>query len=157
VIARRSLLEEDIVMPEAMPSRALPLLDKDNTPFWTGGARGDLLIHRCGDCSYYVHPPVNFCPRCEGRSVSPQPVSGRGTIETFTVVHKQWVPGLQVPYVLALVAIAEQDDVRLATNIVNCSPEDVRFGMPVRVLFENREDVWVPLFEPDELVGSARP
>ena len=144
-------------MTETMPPRALPLLDKENTPYWTGGERGELLINRCGDCGYYVHPPVNFCPECEGRSVAPQPVSGRATVETFTVVHKQWVPGLKVPYVLALVTIAEQDGVRLAANIVNCEPGDVRFGMPVRVLFERHEDVWVPLFELDEPQGSARP
>jgi uncharacterized OB-fold protein len=135
-------------MAETQPARALPLLDTDNTPYWTGGEKGQLLIHCCGDCGYFVHPPVKFCPKCEGRNVAPRPVSGRGTVETFTVVHKQWVPGLKVPYVLALVTIAEQDDVRVATNIVNCDPEAVRFGMPVRVLFEQNEDVWVPLFEP---------
>ena len=45
--------------------------------------------------------------------------------------------------------IAEQDDVRLTTNIVNCEPADVTIGMPVRVVFEQREDVWLPLFEPE--------
>lgn len=141
-------------MTGSQPPRTLPLLDRDSTPYWTGGARGELLIHRCGQCGYYVHPPVNFCPECEGRDVAPQAVSGHGTVETFTVVHKQWVPGLKVPYVLALVTIAEQGDVRLAANIVNCDPADVRFGMPVRVLFENHEDVWVPLFEPDPETAS---
>ena len=135
-------------MPDKMPPRALPLLDRDNTPFWTGGKNGELLIHQCLDCSYYVHPPVRFCPQCESRNVEPQAVSGKGTIESFTVVHKQWVPGLKVPYVLALVTIDEQANVRLATNIEQCEPEDVRFGMAVEVFFENRDDVWVPLFRP---------
>jgi uncharacterized OB-fold protein len=142
-------------MTDPMPPRALPLLDDNNTAFWTGGKKGELLIHRCSDCGYYVHPPVNFCPECEGRQVAPQPVSGKGTVETLTVVHQQWVPGLKVPYVLALVTIAEQDDVRLACNIVNCAPEDVTFGMSVKVLFEQNEDVWVPLFEPDNEAGEA--
>lgn len=143
-------------MSDTMPPRALPLLDQNNTAYWTGGERGELLIHRCPDCGYYVHPPVNFCPECEGREVSPQPVSGKGTVETFTVVHQQWVPDLKVPYVLALVTIAEQDDVRLACNIVNCAPEEVSFGMKVSVLFEQNEDVWVPLFEPDTDGGAGR-
>jgi hypothetical protein len=55
---------------------------------------------------------------------------------------------MEVPYVLALVELEEQADVRLATNIVNCLPETVRIGMPVEVLFEQSEDVWVPLFQP---------
>jgi uncharacterized OB-fold protein len=53
-----------------------------------------------------------------------------------------------VPYTLALVTIDEQDDVRLVTNIVECAPEEVRFGMPVEVVFEPHEDLWVPLFRP---------
>jgi hypothetical protein len=34
------------------------------------------------------------------------------------------------------------------TNIVNCEPADVSFEMPVRVVFEQHEDTWIPLFEP---------
>ncbi len=34
------------------------------------------------------------------------------------------------------------------TNIVNCPAEEVRIGMPVRVVFERYDDVWLPLFEP---------
>jgi len=52
--------------------------------------------------------------------------------------------------VLALVALAEQEDVLLPCNVVNCDPDAVTFGMPIKVLFEPCEDLWVPLFEPAE-------
>jgi hypothetical protein len=55
---------------------------------------------------------------------------------------------LDPPYVVAIVEIEEQADLRLMTNVVNCDVEKVRVGMPVRVLFEQHEDVWIPLFEP---------
>lgn len=129
--------------------RPLPALIGDNVDYWTGGEHGELRIYRCRQCSYYVHPPVPFCPQCEGGDVQPEPVSGRGVVTSFTVNHKQWLPNLPVPYVLALVSIAEQEDVRLVSNIVNCPVDEVRIGMPVRVLFEQHEDVWVPLFEPE--------
>ena len=134
--------------PDRSPSRILPAVDRDSVPYWTGGDESRLEIFRCADCAYYVHPPVRFCPPCDGRDVGPQPVSGRGTVFSFTVNHKQWVPGLPVPYVLALVTIAEQDDVRLVTNIVGCAPDQVTFGLEVEVLFEPVEDLWVPLFRP---------
>jgi uncharacterized OB-fold protein len=76
--------------------------------FWTGGARGELLIHRCQACGYLVHPPAGFCPVCEGRDVLPEPVSGRATVATFTVNHQKWEPDLEVPYVMALVELDEQ-------------------------------------------------
>ena len=131
-----------------MIARTLPVIDRDNEAFWTWGRDGKLAIHRCDDCATYVHPPVPFCPQCESRNVAPQAVSGRGRVVTFTVNHKTWVPDLPVPYVLALVAIAEQDDVRISCNIVDCATEDVSFDMPVQVLFEQAEDIWIPLFRP---------
>ncbi len=131
--------------------RPLPGITEDTRPYWTGGAEGKLLIEQCDDCDYYIHPPTGFCPRCEGRATHFQPVSGRAFVETFTINHKQWMPGLPAHYVLALVRIAEQDDVRLVTNIVGCAPEDVSFDMPVFVQFEQAEDLWVPLFAPELL------
>lgn len=134
------------------PARPLPAVNRDNMPFWTGGEQGDLLIQACDACGYLIHPPTGFCPKCESRQTILKPVSGKASIESFTVVHKQWVPGLEVPYVIAMVQLAEQDDVRLITNIVDCPVEDVRIGMPVGVKFEQAEDLWVPLFAPAEKV-----
>ena len=128
--------------------RILPALTADSTAFWRDGQHGRLSVCRCQDCQYYVHPPAPFCPRCESRAVRPEAVSGRASVVTFTVNHKQWLPGLPVPYVLALVAIAEQEDVRLATNIVGCPTGEVHIGMEVAVRFERHEDIWVPLFAP---------
>lgn len=131
------------------PSRSLPVVDYDTHAYWTRGEVGELAIYRCQDCSYYVHPPVRFCPKCESRRVEPEAVSGKGRVATYTVNYKSWAPDLPVPYVLALVELAEQVDVRLVTNIINCPVESVHIGMPVRVLFEQAEELWVPLFEPD--------
>lgn len=131
-----------------MVARVLPVIDRDNEAYWTWGGKGKLAIHRCASCAYFVHPPVPFCPRCESRDVSPEAVSGRGRVVTFTVNHKAWVPDLAEPYVLALVAIAEQDDVRIPCNIVDCAPEMVDFDMEVEVVFEPADDLWVPLFRP---------
>ena len=131
-----------------MIARTLPVIDRDNEAYWTWGREGKLAIHRCALCEYYVHPPVPFCPRCESRDVAPQAVSGRGRVVTFTINHKAWVAELADPYVLALVAIAEQDDVRIPCNIVECDPDAVDFDMEVEVVFEPVEDLWIPLFRP---------
>ena len=71
---------------------------------------------------------------------------------SFTINHQQWRPELDVPYVVAIVSLPEQDDLRLTTNIVNCEPAEVDFGMAVRVTFmeypDERGNVWLPMFEP---------
>ena len=77
-------------------------------------------------------------------------VSGRAHVLTCTVNHQPWIPGIPLPYTIAIVEIVEQKSLRLMTNIVGCAPEEVRIGMPVRVTFEAHDDVYIPLFEPED-------
>ena len=51
---------------------------------------------------------------------------------------------------LAIVELVEQPSVRITTNIIGSLPEAVRIGMRVRVVFDHREDVWLPLFTPEQ-------
>jgi hypothetical protein len=132
------------------PFRVLPRVSDQNRHFWTGGAEGELRFLRCAACRTYVHPPAPVCPACLGRALAPEPVSGRATVVTFTLNHHPWVPAPDHPYAIAIVELEEQPGLRLMTNVVNCAPESVRIGMPVKVLFDHRDDVWIPLFEPAE-------
>ncbi len=129
--------------------RVLPLVTEQNAHFWTGGARGELRMLRCRACRHWIHPPAPICPACLARDVAPELLSGRARVASFTVNHQPWVPGFDPPYLVAIVELEEQRGLRLTTNLVNCAIEDARIDMPVRVLFEEREDIWIPLFEPD--------
>ena len=127
--------------------RILPRLDSDNRFFWTSGADGQLRFLRCLECATFIHPPRPVCRRCLSEKVAPQAVAGTGTIDTYTVNHQQWQPGLAVPYVIARVAIDGAPGVFLTTNIVGCAVEAVEIGDRVRVKFEQQGDVYLPLFE----------
>ena len=129
------------------PFRVRPALDESNEFFWTSGADGSLRFQRCGACGYFLHPPGPRCPECGGTDLAPQAVSGRGEIFTFTVNHQPW-DGSTEPYVIAIVALLEQDGLRLTTNIVDCDVDDVAIGLPVEVSFEERDGIWWPLFRP---------
>ncbi|MDY0748134.1 Zn-ribbon domain-containing OB-fold protein [Paucibacter sp. R3-3] len=131
-------------------SRKLPALTPDTAPFWQGGAQGLLNIHRCAACARWFHPPTPICPHCRSFDVAPQAVSGRGKVLTFTINERAWTPELQAPYVVAIIELAEQAGLRLTSNIVRCAPQQIRIDMPVRVVFEQQEDVWIPLFTPLE-------
>jgi uncharacterized OB-fold protein len=127
------------------------LIEEQARYFWTGGAEGQLLIARCDQCRVYQHPPLQRCAACGGDAFTPSPVSGRGRVATFTVNHEAWMPsaGLSVPFVFAAVELVEQAKLYVFSNVL--SPVDrVRIGMPVSVYFEQRGDVYLPLFRPDE-------
>ena len=131
------------------PFRVQPALDDENRFFWTSGADGRLRFLRCQGCGYYLHPPSPRCPRCGGRELAPEPVSGNGEVFSYTVNHQPW-DGATEPWVIALVALPEQEGLRLTTNIVGCPPDAVRIGLPVQVVFEQHGDVYFPVFEPVE-------
>jgi hypothetical protein len=132
----------------AKPFRVLPRVTAANQHFWRGGEQGFLRFLRCRACRTYVHPPAPVCPDCYGRDLAAEAVSGRATVLTFTLNHQPWVPAPDHPYAIAIVEIEEQRGLRLMTNVVGCPPQDVRVGMPVQVVFEQHEDVWIPLFTP---------
>jgi acetyl-CoA acetyltransferase/uncharacterized OB-fold protein len=109
-------------------------------------------MSRCADCARRFHPPGPICPSCRSRNVALAPTDGRAVVVAVSVNHQTWWPTFPPPYVVAVVALAEDDRARLTTNIVGCDPDDVRIGMRVRVRFEQHPDnprVWLPLFEPD--------
>lgn len=132
------------------PYRLLPLLDDAVRPFWTGGARGELTFWRCQSCGHYLHPPAPVCPVCLSRDLTPKAVSGQGTVVSFTVNHRAWNRTVPVPYVVALVELAEQQGLRLIANLVGADPGTLTVGLPVRVIFEHEDDVWLPSFQPDQ-------
>jgi len=129
--------------------RVLPRVDAANAHFWTGGAEGELRFLRCRACRHWIHPPAPICPACLSRDVAPEAASGRARVVTFTINHQPWIPGFPPPYAIAIVELPEQPGLRLTTNLVGVALEAIRIGMPVRVVFEERDGVWLPLFEPD--------
>jgi acetyl-CoA acetyltransferase/uncharacterized OB-fold protein len=129
-------------------TRPLPELTVATEWFWTSGADGRLRIQGCSACGCLVHPPVPICPNCGSRESAPTVVSGRGSVVGYTVNHHQWHPAFEPPYVIAVVAIAEDATVRLTSSIVGCDSAEVHIGQEVQVRFEHCEDVWLPLFEP---------
>lgn len=126
----------------------LPELTATNRFFWCSGADGQLRIQRCDACGFWMHPPGVICPRCLGRALSPQVVSGLGTVEAVTINHQPWFPGQEVPFMIAIVSLEEAPSVRLTTRMVDVADEVVSIGQRVRVRFESREDVHIPVFAP---------
>ena len=127
--------------------RPLPKLDSFNRDFWAGGEQGELRIMHCNDCNAFVHPPRPVCRHCLSENVEPKVVSGTGVVDTYTINHQKWHPKMEVPFVVARVALDDAPGVFLTTNIIGCEVNEVEFGDRVKVTFEQHDDVYVPLFE----------
>ncbi|WP_217206616.1 Zn-ribbon domain-containing OB-fold protein [Streptomyces sp. AC550_RSS872] len=120
-----------------------PEADAFTRTYWDAAASGQLLIRRCGTCGRAHHYPREFCPHCWSEDVTWQPASGRATLYTWSVVHRNDLPpfGERTPYVAAVVDLAEGP--RMMTEVVECVDAGrLRAGMGLEVVF--REGV--PVF-----------
>ncbi|WP_432033080.1 Zn-ribbon domain-containing OB-fold protein [Streptomyces antibioticus] len=120
----------------------LPEADAFTRVYWDAAAEGRLLIRRCADCGRAHHYPREFCPYCWSESVTWENASGRATLYTWSVVHRNDLPpfGGRTPYVAAVVDLAEGP--RMSTEVVDV--REPRAGMVLEVRF--REGV--PVFGP---------
>ena len=134
----------------AVDPRPVPLPDSVSRFFWEGAREGRLLVQRCERCSMLQYPPDVACIHCQCDELTPVDVSGRGRLWSYTIVERVFHAGFAdaVPYVVALIELEEQDGLRLLTNIVDASPDDLRIGLPVEVTIEDRGERVLPQFRP---------
>ena len=76
-------------------------------------------------------------------------VSGLAEVISYTVVARAVSKAyeMDVPYIVALVALDEGPT--MMTNIIDCTPEQVHIGMPLKVCFEDwTDEITIPKFRP---------
>jgi uncharacterized OB-fold protein len=119
-------------------TRPLPVADDLSRPFWEAAKQHRLVVQRCQTCGYFNHPPRSACDVCLSQHLQFEPVSGRGTIYSFTVMHQPTVAGFaeQIPYLNILVELEEQPLLFMVSNLPLEEREKVRIGAPVVVHFE---------------------
>jgi uncharacterized OB-fold protein len=130
------------------PLLPLPKPSIETEPFWAAVQERRLVVPKCENCGTLTFPPTVACPACASDRFSWTPVSGRGTIYSFTVYHRVYHPAFKgkVPYVVAVVALEEGP--RIISNVVGLPPGEVTCEMPVSVIFEEvRDGYLIPKFQ----------
>ncbi|MEW6299567.1 MAG: OB-fold domain-containing protein [Thermodesulfobacteriota bacterium] len=118
--------------------RPRPVVDDLSRPFWEAAKQRQLVVQRCQACGHFNHPPRPACDACLSQQLRFEPVSGRGTIYSFTVMHQPNVAGFeeQLPYLNILVELEEQPLLFMVSNRPIGERETVRIGARVEVYFE---------------------
>lgn len=132
--------------------------DPDTAPFWEAAKKKTLVIQRCDSCGTLRFTPRPRCGHCREAATSWVPVSGRGTIWSYAVVHGPVLPAYEpfVPFPVAVITLEEGDHLRMVGNIVadEASPinsvdvSDLAIGLPVEVVFQEvAPDVVLPRWQ----------
>lgn len=106
-------------------------------PFWDGTREKKLRFPKCRDCGHFQWYPQPMCPKCQGMNIDWADVRPQGTIYTYTVVRRPFLPGFEdrLPIIIALVEFDDAAGPRLVTNLIDCSEDDVEIGARVEVAF----------------------
>jgi len=93
-----------------------------------------LTAQRCKECGTYFYSGRKNCLSCGAEPMEAAPLSGRGKLFTYTIVHKQ-LPGalMQVPYGIAVVEMEEGVHVQ---SVVDRDYENLKVGMDMEVYFD---------------------
>lgn len=139
-----------------MRTTVVPKVTAETEEFWEFCRRGVLSVQRCADCGRHRFPPQPMCPKCHSRSWTWEPVDGRGTLFTYTVVtgegYEDLMPGEHGhPFAIAIVEIPLDEPVRMVTDVDTEWLDQLEIGMPMQVVFEPVSDqIHLPRFVPDK-------
>lgn len=130
--------------------RIVPGASELTRPYWEAAHEGRLVAQRCEGCGAWQHPPMPRCHACHGARLAWRELSGRGTVNTYTVVvhPTHFAFADKVPYIVGLVETEEGPQI---ISDLPIDPDRIEVGMPVHVEFERIGEAFgMPHFVPDD-------
>lgn len=114
---------------------------------------GELRVARCASCGVPAFPPPRTCPRCGTTDAAEWfTASGRGTVWSFAVFHKTYLPEHPAPYPVVVVELAEGP--RIITTLTGLAVDDIRVGQPVTADIDPHREPPRVVFRPDHEAGA---
>ena len=86
----------------------LPHEDAIIAPFWAATRERKLVIQYCSTCAQFQWYPRAICISCATENLTWREVSGKGTVDSWTTVHRAPTEGFVPPYVIARVLLSEK-------------------------------------------------
>jgi uncharacterized OB-fold protein len=114
---------------------AVDLANADSREYWKAAQEGRLVFQKCRACGNVQFPPRHHCAACWDDELEWTESSGRGIVESVTIVRRAVVASFRdkVPYAIA--AISLEEGPRLITNLVGEGALNAAIGDPVKVDF----------------------
>lgn len=93
--------------------------------------------HKCSECGSIFLGVRSNCSNCGARDkMEPTRLSNKGKLYSFSIVYRSF-PGIEVPYISAIVDLDGGGTVKGNLIGVDPAPENIEFDMEVDVVFED--------------------
>ena len=134
-------------MAETAYKRPLPRRRGMAGEFYEYCKKHELRFQRCTDCGTWRHVPRDMCAKCGSFNWAWAQSSGKGKLFSWTTVMQPMLPQFadRVPY--SPVVVEMDEGVRILSELVDVSNEELRLGLPVEVAFDDvTPEVTLPKF-----------
>lgn len=114
--------------------KPLPAVDYLKLP---DGGDPYLEGHKCGACGAIFIGAREICSKCGARGkLSATKLANSGKLYVYSIVMRSF-PGIQVPYISAIVDLDGGGTVKGNLIGIDPNPEKIKFGMPVDVVYKD--------------------
>ena len=116
-----------------------PIPEYGAEAYWQACNDERLTMQQCDACEKFRWHPTPVCMHCGADEFTWQQMSGRGKINTWTVITHPVHPAAvhKVPYVVVVVELAEQAGLTMVSNLIDCEIDGIQFDTAVTVAFES--------------------
>lgn len=123
-----------------MSNKPVPIATEISAPFWNALRERQVKMQQCDDCGHWVFYPRTNCNACLSPRLTWKPISGKGTLLTYTLTRIPTMPDFtdEMPQKLAVVQFDEGPHVN--TTLVGLEPEDIKIGMRLKPVFSDIPD-----------------
>jgi uncharacterized OB-fold protein len=128
--------------------RPLPEPTPISQPYWDGLANGQVTLQQCKDCNAWVFYPRSHCNNCLSPDLIWKPVSGKGTLYSFTVARRPTAPQFIDDMPQLIIVVELEQGVRMNSVMVNVTADQLSVGMAVKPVFHRQDGATLLYFEP---------
>ena len=112
---------------------ATPVMGHYDLPMWESIAAHRMALQCCRNCGAFRYPPGPACPKCLAEEADWKPLSGMGTIMSWVVFHRQYLPAYPAPY--HAIAVKLEEGPVMISNLEGPQPEGAWIGQKVRIVY----------------------
>ena len=114
-------------------------------PFWDSLKERNVKAQQCDSCGTFRHVPKEICTKCFSTDFSWTPISGRGVVYTYSIVHRAPTPAYQADAPYAIVHVTMDEGFRMIGTMTGIAAESVTIDAPVQVVYTDLTPEWTIL------------
>ena len=115
-----------------------PVMGLYDAPMWASIRARRMELQCCGGCGAFQYPPGPGCPRCLGTDLRWDRLCGGGTIVSWVVFHRQYLPAYPAPY--NAIAVRLDEGPLMIANLEGPAPSGSWIGQRVRLIYADMAD-----------------